>query len=234
MIDITTPIFKLVNSEIDNILKLELDDQFEQLSSLYMHNTRKLLKEQMGTSAGWPWLGEYIFFYTLRKHLQRMLDCEFIISKNHKHGYTGDIWPFVDSKEKPEYILVHNGRLRLPDSKDVRPDIYLYKRNGEKLIFTIDVKVFITWSGALHTALSKLNRTINDSRWKLDKTNRPLGYLMSLDPRFPSNYEKVRKYQQNGVSIVGPRNSPIESELEGGDYPMVTFSDCISQIQSRL
>ncbi len=188
----------------------------------------------MGTSAGWPWLGEYIVFYTLKKHLQRMLDCEFIISKNRLHGYTRYIWPFVDCKEKPEYILVHNGRLRLPDSKDVRPDIYLQKTSGEKLIFTIDVKVIITGSYALHSALSKLKRTINDSRWKSDKTNRPLGYLMSLDPLFPSNYEKVRKYQQNGVSIVGLQNSPTERKLNEGDYPMVTFTDCISQIQSRL
>ncbi len=57
---------------------------------------------------------------------------------------------------------------------------------------------------------------------------------MCLDSRFPSNYKKVRKYLQKGVSIVGPQNSSIESKLNKGDYPMLTFSDCISEIQSRL
>ena len=225
MYDIAAPIFKLVNSEVDNILKLGLDHQFPQLSSLYT-NTRDGLKEQMGTSAGWPWLGEYIVFYTLKKHLQRMLDCTFSFSTI--NGF------FVDHKENPKYRLVHDGKLQLDDSKDVSPDIYLYKISGKKLIFTIDVKVTITWSGRLNTALSKLKRTINDSRWELDKPNRPLRYLMCLDTLFPSNYKKVHKYLQKGVSIVGPQNSSIESKLKEGDYPMVTFTDCISQIQLRL
>lgn len=233
MYNLATPIFNKVDKEVQKILKKDVQIQFDELSSLYW-DTWKKLKLHMGTSAGWPWLGEYIVFYSIKDHLQEMLDCEFVISKKRIHGRTIDIRTFVDHEEHPEYILGHNGKLTLQDTKAVRPDIYLYKTMGKKLILTIDVKVVITSSTTLHIALSKLNRTINDSKWKSDISNKPLGYLMCLDPRFPCDLAKVRKYQQGGVGIVGPHGSSIESKLSTGDYPMTSFAECISQIHAQL
>jgi hypothetical protein len=250
--DLLRPIFERVNRKVECIFELGIENQFEQLSSLY-ESVRNGLKLFMGTSAGWPWLGEYAIFYILKLHLEKILDCSFTLSKKPKDGFTGAIIPFVDSTDEAEYFLVHNGGLRLADSKtysktkDVRPDVYLQKRydkHSYELIFTIDVKVKITGTYALSNALSKLKRTISDSKWIFDNTPKPLGYLMSLDSSFPSNHEKVHKYQESGVSIVGPKTtvdntgssqiSSIAHKLNNGNYPMTTFEECISQIQSRL
>ena len=225
-------IFKRIDDEVNQLIidnPLEKGNQFEELSKLYWDSWEHL-KNKMGTSAGWPWFGEYIVFYAVKQHIENIMDVEFKISSKYEFKSVKIYSAKLDSKN---VILGHNACLKLNDSPDVRPDIFL-RVNNNRLIFSIDVKVSITSTWAMARkkggALSKLSRTIADSKWE----NNPLGYLICLDRKMPTPADRCTIYQREGVRIVGPRGGSIEQKLANTDFPMTTFQTCINEIIDML
>ena len=183
----------------------------------------------MGTSAGFPWLGEYIVFYTVKSQIEKKIGTRFGITRKKPFG---SVKVFVAEEKEKDLLIAHNARLDLNDSGAVRPDIFLL--DGDNLLFTIDVKVVIasTWviAGKKGGALSKLKRTMEDSRWK----NTPLAYLISLHKDMPAEATRCNFFQESGVRIVSPRGGSIERKLSESRFPMTTFVTCIDEILERL
>jgi len=231
MVKIIDTVFEAIDDKLDHLIKehpIKRNNQLEQLSKLYWDSWEHL-KEKMGTSAGWPWFGEYMIFYTLMHHIQKETGMKFRTALMDPHG---SVKVFLGTHEDKHLLLAHNAKLMLEDSKPVRPDIFLLY--SDHLVFTIDVKVCITstWAMAREEdgALSKLARTIEDSKWKKIS----LGYLISLHKDMPTSANKCIPFQKKGVGIVGPRGGSIEKKLEKSTFPMIAFESCINEILGRL
>lgn len=231
MTEVVDKVFRTIDEKVDGLIEehpVEHGDQLEKLSKLYWDSWEHL-KKKMGTSAGWPWFGEYIVFHTLKHHIEKRTE---IVFQDTLRKAFGSVRVFVGEDEGKSLLLAHNARLKLKDSKAVRPDIFLLE--GENLVFTIDVKVYITSTWAMARtkggALSKLSRTVQDTRWQ----GKPLGYFISLHKDMPAPASKCNVFQKRGVKIVGPRGGKIESKLRGSPYPMTSFEACLDEILGRL
>lgn len=231
MTEVVDFVFRIIDKRVDRLIEehpVERGDQLEKLSKLYWDSWEHL-KNKMGTSAGWPWFGEYIVFRTLKRHIEKRTEVGF--QAIHRKAF-GSVKVFVGEDEGKSLLLAHNARLELKDSKAVRPDIFLL--DGENLVFTIDVKVYITSTWAMARAnggaLNKLSRTVQDTKWQ----GEPLGYLICLHEDMPAQASRCNVYQEKGVKIVGPRGGSIENKLRSSAYPMTSFKTCINEILGRL
>jgi len=228
MVETINSIFKIIDGKVKEIVEnypIDEGNQFEELSKLYWDSWNHL-KNKMGTSAGWPWFGEYIVFYAVKYHIENKTGVDF--ENKLKRGF-GSVKVYTAELDDKSLVLGHNAILKLKDRSSVRPDIF-FLVNNEQLIFTIDVKVSITskWTMASSKggALIKLARTMEDSRWK----RTPLGYLICLDKDMSTPAQMCNRYQEKGVKIVGPRGGLIEKKLKSSDFPMTTFQGCIREI----
>ena len=206
----------------------------EQLSHFYWESWHAL-KNRMGTSAGWPWFGEYMIFFVVKKYIENAFGLKFKISKSEMHGSTKDIRIFVDDESNPTLFLGHNALIpkKIGSEKlTYRPDVQVSHRgwkNGN-LLFVADAKTLVTGRGSFIKTMRKLNAVREDDKlWEPLLVDRQC-YLISLEKGFGVRKDRLPKDVINSrVKIVGPMGGKLEERNE-----VCSLQDCLSYVQQSI
>ncbi len=206
----------------------------KQLSDFYWDSWHTL-KDRMGTSAGWPWFGEYMIFSVVKKYIETVFGLEFKTSKSKRHGSTKDIRIFVDDENNPKLFLGHNALIpkTIGNGKlTYRPDVQISHRGWKdgRLVFVADAKVLITGRGSFIETIRKLNAVMEDDKlWEPSLTDRQC-YLISLEKGFGIRKDRLPKDVINSrVKIVGPLEGKLEERNE-----VCSLQDCLSHVQQSI
>ncbi len=207
-----TDLFEVIDGEIKAIQEKSSGNLIESLSALYWR-TWVGLKHISGTSAGWPWLSEYIIFYIIKSSIQSFFGAgSFVpIPPTHKLAETlestKDIWPFVLDHEidSPKLVLTHNAKL---PGYDIHPDICVLDGKLNPLC-VVEIKVNLKDKKVLPTTVARLN-SINASR-------NCYKYIIVFDTDSTFDQDETQKhlgeYKEEGVRFIVPKGGKLYNNL---------------------